>query len=211
MITNKIIIENINERLERRGKSIDGRTILRIVWTADQFEKRVGTFSDWYGDIFLREYTAMKEVPKYWYITPPCWILERLTFLDPKAAIHRELIAQKDVDLDIYKPTLNGTYEPLYAFRNARTGQPLEVNDRVVDMILHKLMNPVQKRTESDAREEHFAELEADAEYFEAELTEAGRSPLFAFENSVFLDSTKRKGLTYTEKGKPDDILASVR
>lgn len=188
-----LIIDNINDRLNRRGRTLDGRAILRIVWSADQFEKRIGKFEDYYGHIFLREVTQLRTVPKYHYLTPPCFILERLCFLPPGAAIHRELVEAS-----------NGTYEPIYAFRHPATRQPLEVNDRVVDMILWHLENPGPKRNEDDARREYEAELQRDADYFALELEEAGRSPLFAHESSTFLDSKKRT--YYKEKGITDGI-----
>jgi len=204
MNTNKLIIENINERLARRGRSLDGRPILKIVWSGDQYEFRIGTFSDYYGSIFLREYTALKEVPKYWHIKPPCWVLERLTYLPPNAAAHKELVSGRD-SLDIHRPTVNGTYEPLYAFRNVDTGEQLEVNDRIVDVILYHLEQPIVKKSDSQMHEDYIAEVEADIPYFLAELDNAGRSPLFAFENSAFIDSKKR--LTYDIQEAPDAVL----
>lgn len=210
MITNKLIIDNINGRLHNRGRSLDGRQILRIAWSGDQYEKRIGTFRDYYGEIFLREYKALKEVAKYWYITPPCWLLERLTFLPPGAKIHEEVLSSKDVDLDIHKSTMNGTYECLYAFRD-KHGNPLEVNDRVLDKILWLLEHGGPKKSEGDMREEYHAEIDADAAYFEEEIQSDpnSRSSLFAADNAVSLNHRKRN-LTYIEKGKPDEIVAPV-
>jgi len=186
------LIDYFNVKLAERGRSLDGRPVWRLVWSTEQREIRRGKFSDFYGKIFLREVEEVREVPKYWY-SPDRWVLERLTFLPPGAAIHKELVAQ--IDLDIYKPTTNGTYEPIYVFQDS-SKNPLPVTEWVLDAILYSLEHGPVKLSDGAMRDEYHAEVEKDAAYFEAELTEAGRSELFAFENSVFVDSTK----TYVER-----------
>lgn len=191
------LIEYFNEKLAGRGRSLDGRPIWRIVWSTDQREVRLGKFSDFYGNIFLREVEQVREVPKYWY-SQDRWILERLTFLPPTAAIHKELRAQ--IDLDIYKPTTNGTYEPIYVFQDAYRN-PLPVTEWALDAIMHSLeFGKRVKLTDGAMRDEYHAEVDRDAAYFEAELNEAGRSPLFAAENSVFI-----------ERSKPDAIVSAKK
>jgi hypothetical protein len=202
---NSLLQEYHNERLKERGRSLDGRPIWRISWSTDQREKRLGTFSDFYGSIFLRQTREVREVPKYWY-TPNRWILERLTFLPPNAAIHKELIAS--YDLDITRPSQNGTYEPIYVFQDAN-GEPLPVTERAIDFVLWNLehRDKAVKLTDADMRKEYYDATDQEAAYFEAELNEAGRAPLFAFENSVFLDSEK----VYKEKVGPDAIVTSKK
>jgi hypothetical protein len=191
----------LNTKLEERGRTLDGRPIWRLTWSTSQREKRKGKFSDYYGNIFLREVEQVREVPKYWN-NPNRWVLERLCFLPPNASIHREVLSQTS-DLDIFSPTMNGTYEPIYFFQDG-LGNPLPVTQSALDAIMHAL--EFGKRvhlTDSDFREEQNREIREDARYFEGELQEAGRSPLFAFENSVFMNSKN----VYKERVKPDDIL----
>jgi len=196
-----LYIKYLNEKLEERGKSLDGRQIWRLVWSTSQREKRRGKFSDFYGNIFLREVEQVREVPKYWN-NPNRWVLERLCYLPPNASIHREVLSQTG-ELDIFSPVTNGTYEPIYFFQDG-LGNPLPVTQAALEAILHRLeFGERVKLTDSDFREEYFKEVDQDARYFEAEIQEQGRSPLFAFENSVFMNSKN----VYKEKVEPDAII----
>jgi hypothetical protein len=202
---NSPLIEYFNQKLAERGRSLDGRPIWRISWSTSQREKRLGKFSDFYGSIFLREVQEVREVPKYWH-NPDRWVLERLCFLPPNAAIHREIVAQ--LDLDITKPTVNGSYEPIYFFQD-KQGRELPVTEWALEAVMYSLEFGVKGRvSDSTMREEYIAETDKEAAYFEAELAEMGRSPLFAFENSVFLDSQKS---VYVEKVGPDAIVGSKK
>lgn len=202
------LIEYFNVKLAARGRSLDGRPIWRISWSSSQREKRLGNFSDFYGSIFLRETKEIREVPKYWN-NPDRWVLERLTFLPPNASIHREIVAQ--CDLDITSPTLNGSYEPIYFFQDKHSN-PLPVTEWALEAVMHSLeFGKRVKLTDSAAQDEYMAETDREAAYFEMELAEMGRSPLFAFENSVFMDSTKRRKPVYTEKVGPDVIVGSSK
>ncbi len=194
----------LNKKLADRGKSLDGRPVWRIVWSTSQREYRRGKFSDFYGNIFLREVEEVRNVPKYWYC-PDRWVLERLTFLPPNAAIHEELITQSS--FDIYQPVRNGTYEPIYVFQD-KEKNPLPLHELVIEAILHTLeFGERIKLTDSDFRDDYFKETDLEAAYFEEVLNDTGRSPLFSFENSVFVDSEK----VYKEKVEPDAILTKQR
>jgi len=196
------LIEYFNQKLADRGKSLDGRPIWRISWSTSQREKRVGEFSDFYGNIFLRKQREVRDVPKYWN-SPDRWVLERLTFLPPDASIHRELISQTS-SLDIFAPVKNGTYEPIYFFQDGR-GNPLPVTEWALDAVMHTL--EFGKRvhlTDADFREEYFKEVDADAGYFENQIHDKARSPLFSFENFVIKDPRKD---VYIERTPPDAIL----
>lgn len=95
-------IKRLNKKLdETYGRSVDGRPIFRIVWSDSQTEKRVGTFREYIGPIFLREETKLAERKKYPDIKSR-WILEKLIF--PPAPYCYEL------DL------INGSYEPIWTF-----------------------------------------------------------------------------------------------
>lgn len=198
------LIEYFNRKLSERGRSIDGRQIWRLTWSSSQTEVRRGKFSDFYGTIFLREVEEVREVPKYWS-SPNRWVLERLTYLPPTAAIHREVLATRD--LDITRPTLNGSYEPIYFFQD-RDRNPLPVTEWALDAVMHNLeFGERSKLSDSDMREKYHAETDEEARYFQAELDEAGRSPLFAFDNSVFMDSKK----TYVERVEPDAVISGKK
>jgi len=161
---------------------------------------RRGKFSDFYGKIFLREVEEVREVPKYW-MNPDRWVLERLTYLPPEAAIHKEIVAARD--FDIYRPTRNGSYEPIYFFQDGQ-GEPLPVTEWSLEAVMYSLeFGERPHLSDSDMREEYHAEIARDAAYFEGEIEDQGRSPLFAFENSVFVDSKK----SYVERVEPDVIL----
>lgn len=85
-------IARINKKLKRtygtgfaeNGLNLMGagsRPLWRIVWSKDEYEKRLGTFRDFIPgtDVLLREVTEVREVPKYSYIKPR-WILEKLMY-----------------------------------------------------------------------------------------------------------------------------------
>jgi hypothetical protein len=109
-----MLVDDLNAKLEERGRTLDGRPIWRLTWSTSQREKRRGKFSDYYGNIFLREVEQVREVPKYWN-NPNRWVLERLCFLP--LCPYREVLSQTS-DLDIFSPTVNGTYEPIYFFQD---------------------------------------------------------------------------------------------
>jgi len=96
----------INDRL-RENFGLHGDFALprfRVVHSDDQLEKRYGTFSAYAGDIFLREETGIREIPKYPWLDNQ-WVLERLF---------------PNIHQDVYEG--NCTYEPLWAYP---TGLPL--------------------------------------------------------------------------------------
>lgn len=191
------LIEYFNEKLKSRGRTLDGRAIWRLVWSTDQKEIRKGKFSDYYGNIFLRENTEVRSVPKYWN-SPDRWVLERLCFIAPNAAIHNEVLAQSD--LDIFKPFLNGTYEPIYFFQD-KNRNPLPVTEWALDAVMHELeFGQRIKVTDSEMQDDYLKETDREAEYFQAEIDNAGRSPLFAQENSV-----------YIERKEPDVVLTAKK
>ncbi len=76
-------IEFINKQLERKyGKYINGMPNWRVVFSEDQFEKRLGTYSDFTPEgIFLREVTEVREAPKYRQWVHEKYILEGLTLI----------------------------------------------------------------------------------------------------------------------------------
>jgi hypothetical protein len=182
-VTDKVVIEAINRKLKERGRSLDGRPILRLVFSDDQIEKRVGTFTDWYGHILIRqEYKALRETKKYGYIKGK-WILERLTYLNPENKIVQEELVE----------ARNGSYEPLYVFQD-KDSNPLPVNWQVIERLLWTMENYSPTRgNEHSVDSEEAEEMAKEIAYFEEVLGETGRSQLFAAEAAEFQDSTKQK------------------
>lgn len=164
----------LNQRLmDRLGKELDGRPRYRIVWANDQIEVRIGVFDEFYGQLFIRQYRGAKEVPKY--ALPQmrdCWVLERLIYYP-----NPELPAAS-----------NGSYEPLHFFRD-RNGEPYRPFWKAVEFLIYSILNPA-KLTMSDYLEmERQAEEQEEKEFREL-LDDAGRSKLFAFENTAVIDKT---------------------
>lgn len=187
------IIDSINQDLLSKYRVLDGRPIYRLVFSDTQFEVRKGKFTDWYGPILIREVTEVRRIKKYWYIQPPCWILEKLVFIHNNQAL-------KDLTEELVEGR-NGTYEPVYTFRDAQD-QPLEVNPRVVNFIIWKLHNPT-KRLPSDWESIRLHEEQEETKYFEEEIGQKERSPLFVFENSAFVSTNQLKHkLEYVETHK---------
>lgn len=193
-ITDKTVIESINRKLHRDFRVLDGRPIYRLVWSADQFEVRVGTFTDWYGHILIREeHKATRTVNKYWFFPKPCWVLEKLIFIRGNQAlkeISEELVESK-----------NGIYEAIYPFRDA-DDNPLPVWEKVVFFILDRLHNP-RKILASDLEAQRLAEELAETKYFEEKIGEGERPELFVWDNSAFVSTRQmefKKSLEYKVK-----------
>lgn len=185
-------IESINTDLLSKYRLLDGRPIYRVVFSDDQFEFRKGEFTDYYGPIILRVVKEVRLVKKYWYIQPPCWILEKLIFTNGYQAL-------KDLKEELVDSG-NGTYEPLLPFKDGQ-GNALPVNQRVVDYIIWKLHNPT-KTLPSDVEAEKLAQEIEETKYFEEEIGQNERSPLFLFENSAFV-STNQLDFQRKKNGQP--------
>ena len=171
-------IDTINNRLkDRMGMFNDGRPKFRLVNANTQTETRFGEWNDFYGHIFLRSWKGVREVPKYPQFKDK-WILEQLV---------------PNPHHDVYGVLM--TYEPFYVFQD-KDGNPLAPEWNVIQFILHALLNGVQQEDWADWFDQENQRAAGDVKYFEAVLDNEGRTPLFAEENAVFLDSTKQKGVT---------------
>jgi len=170
-------VESINEKLLLYyGREIDGRARYRVTWSSTQFETRIGDFNEFYGSIFLRSFRGVKQVPKYPY-DKDRWIIEKLFYIK-----NPEILAEKP-----------GSYEPVYVLKGPQ-GEYLPLNWKVVDVVV----NFAEKKpvgihlTDSDFSDMNDKEMAEETSYFEDILADQGRSELFAFENSAFIDSTKK-------------------
>lgn len=166
-------VKTLNKRLaEKYGRHFDDRPKFRIVWSTDQHEIRVGVWEEWYGNIFLREFRGVKDVPKY-PLYPDQFVLEKLTF-----GFNPELPAMAA-----------GSYEPLWFFRDTKDA-PYYPFWQAVEFVMTSHLNPA-KVTKSDYLEMVKKEEEEEEAIFRAMLDDTGRSPLFANEiPAVVYDKT---------------------
>ena len=173
-------IDRINAQLAKvYGLEVrSNRPVFRIVNSAKTTEKRLGVFRDFTeSGIFIREVKEVREVLKYNYLKDT-WVLEKLVW-----------IGGRNPEL----PEARGyNYECMWAFLNAKK-EPLYPHFNIVELFISLLLNgPREKKTENDVMyEEEQRKIKEAEEYFEI-LKDQGRSDLFAFEDSVFLDATKR-------------------
>ena len=154
--------------LASQGRSISGFPLYRLVWSADQYEWRKGTFNEFSGTLFLRSVTATKLVPKY----PFCqdrWILEK--WFPPELTACEEL------------PNVRGenSYEPLFVFQD-KNCNPLPLSLRVVEILVgfdRDRDRPKSSQTASDDRElERLSETKEFQELYDSIDTNATLSCL---------------------------------
>lgn len=161
MLTDRNVVDMVNKALkERYGVDDRLRPIFRVVFSEDQYEKRFGTFSDWYGKIFVREYRGMEVVKKYPYIRGR-WVLEKLM-----QAMTDEVIG---LDLDGH------SYEPVYTFED-KNRQELPVQLWAVEAIVKRLLGvmtgSVPKMTEDDVEAAEQASYDREVAYFDDYLAD---------------------------------------
>jgi hypothetical protein len=196
MITDKLLIDQMNEDLKEQFRVLDGRPIYRIVWSADELEVRRGLMREFYGHIFIREYFTVGPRKKYWYFKNPCWLLEKLTFIQGQAAL-------KEV-IDELVEAVNGTYEPVFPYVD-KNFNPLPVSRLVTDIVLWRLHNPTAPLTPGQLDDIRQRIEASEVAYFEEELGQNERSPLFVAGNAVNVSTNqlafnKTYKQEYTEK-----------
>lgn len=172
-------VDTINERLELYyGRELDGRQRYRVVWSTTQIERRVGEFNEFYGQIYLRTYIGIKDVPKYPW-DKDRWVIEKLFYIPNK-----EIISERP-----------GSYEPILILKD-KFGQFLPLNWKVVDTAVSFAEGKPTGITLTDADWSRMEqeEMDSEAQYFEDVLNEQGRNwgnQTDAFVAPVFIDSTK--------------------
>jgi len=165
--------ERCNELLSAFGKDIaDDRNIFRLVWSGTLREKRLGTFSDWYGHIFVREVTEVREILKY-PDDQDRWVLEKLV-------------------VNLSNPELldKMLYEPVWIFRNSDNSFQ-QWNWRAIEYIIRQIFFPPEKRSEAQMeRDEESAKLKETALYRDI-LDDQGRLEKFVANQGVVLTDRK--------------------
>lgn len=159
-------IDVLNRRLsEHYGVSWDGRAIYRIVWSEDQFEKRLTQYTDAGIELLVPE---VRELPKYKQWIHDKYILENLVIV-PEA--------------QVAETTTKTSYEPLYVYED-KSGFPLppgwEVTKFLIDMVnaakgksgVAKYKEDLTKET-LEGREAYLAELQAELFGNETNTTDA--------------------------------------
>src|SRR5271157_1912208 len=115
----------LNDILKNRyGTNLKGQPLFRIVFSDAQTEKRLGTYNEFYGKIFLRTIYGVREVPKYPHIKGR-YILER--WCPPEVAYTPEI-----------PETHDGSYEPVYVYQDAN-GDSLPVIESFTHEIIWSL------------------------------------------------------------------------
>lgn len=117
-------IETINKQLvDLFGvDTVSGDAIWRVVFSEEQFEKRLGTYADYTREgIYLRTVTEVRFVPKYSQWIRQKYVLERLTIIP-------------DINAEEL-PTSKVSYEPMYVFENFK-GEPLPPRTDVCKILI---------------------------------------------------------------------------
>ena len=110
-----------------------GEAIWRVVWSEDQFEKRLGTYSDYTREgIYLKTVTEVRLVPKYRQWIKEKWVLEQLTVV-PEMNMP-EL------------PTTKLSYEPMFPFEDAR-GEALPPKLEVCKIVIDSIYAAMGKKS----------------------------------------------------------------
>lgn len=206
-MTDRYVIDSINKKLLEEWRVLDGRPIYRIVWSYDQLEKRFSDkWTDWYGHVLIRENVkAVREIKKYWYIKPHCWVMEKLIFM--QSHYHLKEMMKELVE------SQNGTYESIFTFYHDKQKIHLPVIETIVDQIIQQLHNPTRRST-TDWDKVRQVEEASEVEYFEDQLSQGERSPLFVADNAAFISTNQmrfvdhrrlkqKQELTYTEPSGP--------
>jgi hypothetical protein len=128
MQTKNAIVDSINIDLLKHGSARFGNPIFRVVFSADEVEKRKGTFEEYSNGIFLRTVTGVREVPKYPYFKQGRWILER--WAGPELSYHPDVVSAP-----------NGDYLCVYVFQD-KNGNYLPPHAKVVEILVRNLLNP---------------------------------------------------------------------
>jgi hypothetical protein len=127
-------VEKINKELiKTHGFNPVGNPLFQIVWSEKATEMRQGIFNDFYNDIFIRQFTGVREVKKYSYIHER-WILER--WFPPEVCQNSEL-----------PMSYQGSYECIHVFENSK-GEYVVPTIKIVSFLIDMANRPVRMTPE---------------------------------------------------------------
>lgn len=118
------VVKAINKRLQKLYPDT-----YRIVFSDNEFENRKGEFNVYFGTLFLRTETGIRNVKKYPYIKSR-FIIEK--FVPPPLSFIEEL-----------PDSIKGSWEPLYVFEGAG-GNYLKPIMKVALIVCNANQNPVK-------------------------------------------------------------------
>jgi len=176
-------LKQLNKYLsDKYGTYLDGRAWFRVVFANSQTELRRAVYEDFYGPIFIRSRSEIRETLKY-PIFKDCYVLEKLIRIDSN---HLELLRREISTIEEF------TYECVWAFYD-KDDNPLPVHRKILDFLIHSLLWPIEKPKITAANEQYYKDLEMEKEYEEylAYFEDKLQSPLFENKQGVFIDSTK--------------------
>lgn len=150
-------IEALNKRLAEYYGYRENKQRFRLVWANDEREKRWGVFEDFVGDIFIRQVSEVREVPKYPFAKNR-YVLEVLA-----SQVSSEVMNH------------NG-YEPVFVFDN--NGIYLDPVWTAIEFIIHAIQQPVEKDTPAELERQEERRFNKEVEDFKIMLE--NQSPTLA-------------------------------
>lgn len=150
----------INGELKKLGVNTYNEPIWRLVWSQDQLEKRFGEFNEFYGRIFLRSFTGVREVSKYPHIVNK-WILER--WFAGEKAYHPDNVESN-----------RGSYEPIYVFAD-KDNNSLPLNMRVCEIVISSWENRPSFGVRKAQLAKYFEQRERDQESLVEDAADVSR------------------------------------
>jgi hypothetical protein len=101
--------------------------LFRLVWSDDSYELRTGTFAKFIAGVKVSEHTTTEKVLKYNWISER-WLVEQ--WFPPSICMMDEL-----------PESINGSYEPIYVFEDAK-GNALPLKMEVVEFLIQACLKP---------------------------------------------------------------------
>lgn len=169
-------IATMNERLKRDWGEFENQPRFRIVWSEDQFEKRL-TYHTKEGFELLQP--QMVEMPKYRQWIQAKWVLER--YLPVPAVNSHELMTRC-------------SYEPLWVFSDAN-GRSLYPKWEAILLILGSVLGNEQKQTYARYKDPESGLTPSDQIEMRRQRIDALQMELFGNETEVGDALTHKEGI----------------
>lgn len=127
-------LQVLNNRLKSTyGVTLDGNVKWRIVHSSEQYEDRLGDFWDRTPEGFLiRNVQEVRRVPKYPYIIPATWVLERYQVNDANPELKAKF-----------------SYEPLWVFWDVKN-EPIYPSWESLSRLVYASMNAYKNPKKND-------------------------------------------------------------